>query len=199
MIERGKFRALTLINWNGFFARTFDLDELVTTLSGGNGAGKSTTMAAFVTALIPDLTLLHFRNTTEAGATSGSRDKGLHGKLRAGVCYSMLDVVNSRHQRVVVGVRLQQIAGRDKKVDIKPFSIHGLPTDTNPTDMLTEILNSRQGAYCRLTKLKNALRRRKAFSSAPTARLPIITPCCLIWVWCRVVCVLPAIAVSFTA
>ena len=86
MIERGKFRSLTLVNWNGFFARTFDLDELVTTLSGGNGAGKSTTMAAFVTALIPDLTLLHFRNTTEAGATSGSRDKGLHGKLRAGVC-----------------------------------------------------------------------------------------------------------------
>ena len=42
MIERGKFRSLTLINWNGFFARTFDLDELVTTLSGGNGAGKST-------------------------------------------------------------------------------------------------------------------------------------------------------------
>jgi len=58
MIERGKFRSLTLVNWNGFFARTFDLDELVTTLSGGNGAGKSTTMAAFVTALIPDLTLL---------------------------------------------------------------------------------------------------------------------------------------------
>ena len=103
MIERGKFRSLTLINWNGFFARTFDLDELVTTLSGGNGAGKSTTMAAFVTALIPDLTLLHFRNTTEAGATSGSRDKGLHGKLKAGVCYSMLDTINSRHQRVVVG------------------------------------------------------------------------------------------------
>ena len=24
MIERGKFRSLTLINWNGFFARTFD-------------------------------------------------------------------------------------------------------------------------------------------------------------------------------
>lgn len=84
MIERGKFRSLTLVNWNGFFARTFDLDELVTTLSGGNGAGKSTTMAAFITAMIPDLTLLHFRNTTEARATSGSRDKGLHGKLRPG-------------------------------------------------------------------------------------------------------------------
>ncbi|MFR0654877.1 chromosome partition protein MukB [Pantoea sp. SIMBA_079] len=155
MIERGKFRSLTLINWNGFFARTFDLDELVTTLSGGNGAGKSTTMAAFVTAMIPDLTLLHFRNTTEAGATSGSRDKGLHGKLRAGVCYSVLDVVNSRHQRVVVGVRLQQVAGRDKKVDIKPFSIHGLPADALPTDMLTEIFNSRQARVLPLTEVKD--------------------------------------------
>ena len=154
MIERGKFRSLTLINWNGFFARTFDLDELVTTLSGGNGAGKSTTMAAFVTALIPDLTLLHFRNTTEAGATSGSRDKGLHGKLRAGVCYAVLDVVNSRHQRVVAGVRLQQVAGRDKKVDIKPFSILGLPTDTLPTDMLTEILGSRQARVLPLAEVK---------------------------------------------
>ncbi|VTM54001.1 Chromosome partition protein MukB [Klebsiella pneumoniae] len=35
MIERGKFRSLTLVNWNGFFARTFDLDELVTTSPGG--------------------------------------------------------------------------------------------------------------------------------------------------------------------
>nr|Q937H2.1 RecName: Full=Chromosome partition protein MukB; AltName: Full=Structural maintenance of chromosome-related protein [Klebsiella pneumoniae]CAD10421.1 MukB protein [Klebsiella pneumoniae] len=157
MIERGKFRSLTLVNWNGFFARTFDLDELVTTLSGGNGAGKSTTMAAFVTALIPDLTLLHFRNTTEAGATSGSRDKGLHGKLRAGVCYSVLDVINSRHQRVVVGVRLQQVAGRDRKVDIKPFAIQGLPTSILPTQLLTETLNDRQARVVSLNELKDKL------------------------------------------
>ncbi|MEX0632952.1 hypothetical protein M8494_16245 [Serratia ureilytica] len=79
-MERGKFRSLTLVNWNGFFARTFDLDELVTTLSGGNGAGEIHHHGGFhVTALILDLTLLHFRNTTEAGATSGSRDKALHG------------------------------------------------------------------------------------------------------------------------
>ncbi|WON78217.1 chromosome partition protein MukB [Serratia sp. UGAL515B_01] len=154
MIERGKFRSLTLVNWNGFFARTFDLDELVTTLSGGNGAGKSTTMAAFVTALIPDLTLLHFRNTTEAGATSGSRDKGLHGKLRAGVCYSTLDVVNSRHQRVVVGVRLQQVAGRDRKVDIKPFTIQGLPTSVQPTELLTQTVGERQARVLSLQELK---------------------------------------------
>ena len=157
MIERGKFRSLTLINWNGFFARTFDLDELVTTLSGGNGAGKSTTMAAFVTALIPDLTLLHFRNTTEAGATSGSRDKGLHGKLKAGVCYSMLDVLNSRHQRVVVGVRLQQVAGRDRKVDIKPFAIQGLPMSVQPTQLVTETLNERQARVLSLPELKEKL------------------------------------------
>lgn len=154
MIERGKFRSLTLVNWNGFFARTFDLDALVTTLSGGNGAGKSTTMAAFITALIPDLTLLHFRNTTEAGATSGSRDKGLHGKLRAGVCYSALEVVNSRHQRVLVGVRLQQIAGRDRKVDIKPFMIQELPVKVTPTEILTMTVGDRQARVLPLQELK---------------------------------------------
>lgn len=126
MIERGKFRSLTLINWNGFFARTFDLDELVTTLSGGNGAGKSTTMAAFVTALIPDLTLLHFRNTTEAGATSGSRDKGLHGKLKAGVCYSMLDTINSlMFDLGIIARRLRSASDRSKFYRLIEASLYG--------------------------------------------------------------------------
>ncbi|MEE6031139.1 chromosome partition protein MukB [Avibacterium paragallinarum] len=156
-VERGKFRSLTLINWNGFFARTFDLDELVTTLSGGNGAGKSTTMAGFVTALIPDLTLLHFRNTTEAGATTGSRDKGLHGKLKPGVCYAVLDAVNSRHQRVLVGARLQQVAGRDKKVDIKTFSIQGLPLSLAPISVLTEVVSERQARVLTLNELKEKI------------------------------------------
>ncbi len=119
MIARGKYQSLTMVNWNGFFARTFDIDSLVTTLSGGNGAGKSTTMAAFITALIPDQSLLHFRNTTEAGSSQASRDKGLFGKLQPGTCYSTLDVVNSRNQRLLFAVKLQQVAGRDKKVDIK--------------------------------------------------------------------------------
>ncbi|OCG37681.1 chromosome partition protein MukB [Gilliamella sp. Gris1-4] len=155
MIGHGKFHSLTLINWNGFFARTFELDQLVTTLSGGNGAGKSTTMAAFVTALIPDLTLLHFRNTTEAGATSGSRDKGLHGKLKPGVCYSMLDVINSRNQRIICGVRLQQVAGRDKKVDIKPFLLQGLSISVSPTELVTERLNDKQARILSLPELKD--------------------------------------------
>ena len=156
-VERGKFRSLTLINWNGFFARTFDLDELVTTLSGGNGAGKSTTMAGFVTALIPDLTLLHFRNTTEAGSTGGSRDKGLHGKLRPGVCYAVLDTINSRHQRILVGVRLQQIAGRDKKVDLKTFSIQGVELSQNPTALFTESVGERQARVLNLNELKDKI------------------------------------------
>ncbi len=152
-VLRGKFRSLTLINWNGFFARTFDIDALVTTLSGGNGAGKSTTMAAFVTALIPDLTLLHFRNTTEAGASGGSRDRGLHGKLKAGVCYAVLEAENSRHERILMGVRLQQVAGRDKKVDLKTFSLLNLPAEISPTALLTEVVSGQQARVLSLIEL----------------------------------------------
>lgn len=126
MLTRGKFKSLIMINWNGFFARQFDLDNLVTTLSGGNGAGKSTTMASFVTALIPDLSLLHFRNTTEAGSTSSSRDRGLYGKLQSGVCFAALECENSRGETAIFGVQLQQLTGRDKKVDLTLFSISGL-------------------------------------------------------------------------
>ncbi|XNM48722.1 hypothetical protein ACLK17_05770 [Escherichia coli] len=109
MIERGKFRSLTLINWNGFFARTFDLDERsrrclavtgrVIHHHGGLGYGAD-----------PRLTLLHSRNTTEPGER-GSRDKGLHGELKASavVRYSI------PLTRAISGwwwVSLQQVARR---------------------------------------------------------------------------------------
>jgi len=138
MATRAKFESLTLVNWNGFFARTFELDELVTTLSGGNGAGKSTTMAAFITALIPDQTLLHFRNTTEAGSNSGSRDKGLYGKLRPGHCYALIAVRNSRGQRVWHGVLLQQLGSRDHKVHLQRMVLTDLPEALAPTDLLMQ-------------------------------------------------------------
>ncbi|EOD78336.1 Chromosome partition protein MukB [Grimontia indica] len=157
MTQRGKFQSLTMVNWNGFFARTFDIDNLVTTLSGGNGAGKSTTMAAFITAMIPDQSLLHFRNTTEAGSSNASRDKGLHGKLKPGACYAALDVVNSRNQRILFGVRLQQVAGRDKKVDIKPFIVQGLPSGVKPTDILIENVSANQVRVRQLNEVKDAL------------------------------------------
>ena len=157
MIERGKYQSLTMVNWNGFFARTFDIDNLVTTLSGGNGAGKSTTMAAFITALIPDQTLLHFRNTTEAGSSQASRDKGLYGKLQPGACYAALDVVNSRKQRVLFAVKLQQVAGRDKKVDIKPFLIQGLPSHVKPTDVLVESVSENHARVRQINEVKDAV------------------------------------------
>lgn len=170
MIERGKYQSLTMVNWNGFFARTFDIDGLVTTLSGGNGAGKSTTMAAFITSLIPDQTLLHFRNTTEAGSNQSSRDKGLFGKLQPGVCYAALDVVNSRHQRVLFVVKLQQVAGRDKKVDIKPFLIQGLPSHVKPTDILIENVSAQHAKVRQFNDVKSLVAEYegahyKAFSS----------------------------------
>ncbi|PSV31137.1 chromosome partition protein MukB [Photobacterium sp. GB-27] len=154
-MERGKYQSLTMVNWNGFFARTFDIDNLVTTLSGGNGAGKSTTMAAFITTLIPDQSLLHFRNTTEAGSSNASRDKGLHGKLKPGACYAALDVVNSKKQRIIFAVKLQQVAGRDKKVDIKPFLIQGLPSNIKPTDVLIETLSENQARVRQLNDVKD--------------------------------------------
>lgn len=156
MLLYGKYRSLTLVNWNGFFVRTFELDDLVTTLSGGNGAGKSTTMAAFVTALIPDLSLLHFRNTTEAGATLGSRDKGLYGKLRSGVCYAILDIQNSKNQRIFCGVRLQQVVGRDKKVDIKPFILQNVPEQITPAEIVTERINDRQVRILSVFELRDS-------------------------------------------
>ncbi|MFH4466359.1 chromosome partition protein MukB [Vibrio diabolicus] len=170
MIERGKYQSLTMVNWNGFFARTFDIDGLVTTLSGGNGAGKSTTMAAFITALIPDQTLLHFRNTTEAGSSQSSRDKGLYGKLQPGACYAALDVVNSRNQRLLFAVKLQQVAGRDKKVDIKPFVIQGLPSHVKPTDILVERVSATQARVRQINEVKESIAefegvQFKAFSS----------------------------------
>ncbi|EEZ82046.1 chromosome partition protein MukB [Vibrio alginolyticus 40B] len=170
MIERGKYQSLTMVNWNGFFARTFDIDSLVTTLSGGNGAGKSTTMAAFITALIPDQTLLHFRNTTEAGSSQSSRDKGLYGKLQPGACYAALDVVNSRNQRLLFAVKLQQVAGRDKKVDIKPFVIQGLPSHVKPTDILVESVSATQARVRQINEVKESIAefegvQFKAFSS----------------------------------
>nr|VUD28309.1 Chromosome partition protein MukB [Raoultella sp. NCTC 9187] len=73
------------------------------------------------------------------------------------MCYSVLDVINSHHQRVVVGVRLQQIAGRDRKVDIKPFAIQGLPDAIQPTQLLTETLNERQARVLSLNELKDKL------------------------------------------
>ncbi len=50
-----------------------------------------------------------------------------------------------------------QVAGRDRKVDIKPFAIQGLPTSILPTQLLTETLNDRQARVVSLNELKDKL------------------------------------------
>ncbi|WP_459595145.1 hypothetical protein, partial [Enterobacter hormaechei] len=59
--------------------------------------------------------------------------------------------------RGVVGVRLQQVAGRDRKVDIKLFAIQGLPTSVQPTALLTDTLNERQARVLTHQELKDKL------------------------------------------
>ena len=41
-------------------------------------------------------------------------------------------------------MRLQHVAGRDRKVYIKPFAIQCLPMSVLPTQLVTETLNERQ-------------------------------------------------------
>jgi chromosome partition protein MukB len=154
MIARGKILSFSMINWNGFFARTFELDPMVTTLSGGNGAGKSTSMAALITALIPDQTLLHFRNTTEAGSSAASRDRGLYGKLQRGHCYALLDILNSRQERIWFGVHLEQVANRDNKVNITPFCMPNIPEGLQPTDFLLERMDEQRAKVRPFSELR---------------------------------------------
>ena len=76
---------------------------------------------------------------------------------------------------MVVGVRLQQVAGRDRKVDIKPFAIQGLPTSILPTQLLTETLNDRQARVVSLNELKDKLEAMEGSSLNSSTRSPNIT------------------------
>ncbi|MGY4576339.1 chromosome condensin MukBEF ATPase and DNA-binding subunit MukB [Ewingella americana] len=54
-------------------------------------------------------------------------------------------------------MRLQQVAGRDRKVDIKPFTIQGLPTAIQPTEILTQTVGDRQARVLSLQELKDSV------------------------------------------
>ncbi len=51
----------------------------------------------------------------------------------------------------------QQVAGRERIVDIKPFAIQGLPMSVQPTQLVTETLNERQARVLPLNELKDKL------------------------------------------
>jgi chromosome partition protein MukB len=67
-------------------------------------------------------------------------------------------------------VKLQQVAGRDKKVDIKPFVIQGLPSHVKPTDILIESVSATQARVRQINEVKESIAefegvQFKAFSS----------------------------------
>ncbi len=54
-------------------------------------------------------------------------------------------------------VKLQQVAGRDKKVDIKPFIIQGLPSSVKPTDILIEAVSDNHARVRQINEVKDAV------------------------------------------
>ena len=82
------------------------------------------------------------------------RDRGLYGKLQRGHCYSLIDVLNSKGQRLWFGVHLEQVANRDNKVNITPFALIDVPAHIQPTDFLLEKLDGDKAKVRPLTELR---------------------------------------------
>ncbi|MEL0611319.1 hypothetical protein, partial [Vibrio echinoideorum] len=75
-----------------------------------------------------------------------------------------------RNQRLLFAVKLQQVAGRYKKVDINPFVILGLPSHVKRTDVLIQNVSDSHARVCLLNYVKAAVAQYegshfKAFSS----------------------------------
>ncbi len=106
----------------------------------------------------PGFTLLHFATPREAGATSGSRDKGLHGKLKAGVCYPCS--TQYHYPAISGGGRRASaaVAGRDRKVANVPFAIQAIAAGGTADTTGDGDINERRRVYlgslgCRKDKL----------------------------------------------
>lgn len=127
-------RQLTLVNWRGVSYRDYALDPALTTLQGGNGAGKTTVMIAAFVVLMPDQSLLRFQ---ALGEGRGGGDSGLLGRLGGEApAYSVL-VLEGRGGRVAIGVQLRP---RGQELDIRPFMIDGLAAPEALRELLVETL-----------------------------------------------------------
>ncbi|MRW91851.1 hypothetical protein GJ699_17795 [Duganella sp. FT80W] len=144
-------RRLVIANWKGIVFHCFDLDRHVTGLEGQNGSGKTTVMAAFVTAILPNLRLLEFKNIN--GAVSATRgDGGLWGRLgEQGISYAVIEWITPRGKSIWAGVAL--LRGAMPAIDVKSFIIEDVPTEASPY----EILLVRDGERSVIPQL-NALR-----------------------------------------
>lgn len=134
-------KRLVLANWKGIIFHCFDLDRHVTGLEGRNGAGKTTVMAAYVTAILPNLKLLSFKNVNGTVAARG--DGGLWGRIgEDGVCYALIEWITPRGKSMWAGVAMTR--GSMPTIDIKPITIHDLPAKASPYDVL--LLRESSGA-----------------------------------------------------
>jgi chromosome partition protein MukB len=132
-LSRAFAKRLVLANWKGIIFHSFDLDRHVTGLEGQNGAGKTTVMAAYVTAILPNQRLLSFKNIN--GVPSPRGDGGIWGRIgEDGICYSLIEWITPRGKSLWAGVAMTR--GTMPSIDSKPFIIHDLPPDVSPYDVL---------------------------------------------------------------
>ncbi|MRX06509.1 hypothetical protein GJ697_01510 [Pseudoduganella sp. FT25W] len=127
-------RRLVIANWKGIVFHCFDLDRHVTGLEGQNGSGKTTVMAAFVTAILPNLGLLEFKNINGAAAPTRG-DRGLWGRLgEQGISYAVIEWITPRGKSIWAGVAL--LRGAMPSIDIRSFIIEDAPAEASPYELL---------------------------------------------------------------
>lgn len=151
-LYRAYARRLVMANWRGMVFHCFDLDRHVTGLEGQNGSGKTTVMAAFVTAILPNLRLLEFKNIN--GATGAARgDGGLWGRLgEQGISYAVIEWVTPRGKSVWAGVAL--LRGAMPAIDLKSFIIEEVAPETSPYDLLL-VRSGERAVIPQLTALRD--------------------------------------------
>ncbi len=124
-------RRFVMANWRGILFHCFDIDRHLTGLQGQNGSGKTTVMAAYITAMVPNQRLLNFPNITADGS-SAKGDAGLWGRLEDGPAYTLIEWVTPRNQVLWAGVALTR--GNMPSIEMKPFIVEGLPEVVSPYD-----------------------------------------------------------------
>jgi len=131
-MSRVKLKNLLIINWRGLFFQTIDMDNTITSLTGQNGAGKTTVMAAAYVALLPDQTLLDIRN--QAGSGVSSKKQGLYGRLGTGsISYTILELVGPKQERIFAGVQIRKKSEPD--FELIPFVINGIHPEVPSEDI----------------------------------------------------------------
>ena len=138
-MSRTKLKNLLLVNWRGVFYQSFDMDETITSLTGQNGAGKTTVMAAAYVALLPDQTLIDFRN--QAGSGVSSKKQGLFGRFGKGsVAYSVMELIGSKSERILAGVQIRKKG--EPEFELIPFVVTGLSCQIDLDSIFLQRLNN---------------------------------------------------------